>query len=75
MIPISIVRTVIAVCVPIIWAMIASVGVIRTMIAVVTAAVVTAIPAVVCAAVHSAVDARDTERRKRPSQSSLSFVK
>jgi hypothetical protein len=70
MIPISIVRTVIAVRARIIGAMIAAVSTIRMMIA-----VVTAVPAVVCAAVHSALDARDTERRKRPSQLSLSGVK
>ena len=69
MIPISIVWAMIAI--GIIRAMIvAAVGVIRTMIA-----VVTAVPAVICAPIHSPVDARDTEWREGATYSGLGGVK
>jgi hypothetical protein len=69
MIAISVVGTMIAVRV--IRAMIiAAVGVIRTMIA-----VVTAVPTVVCAPIHSPVDARHTEWREGATYSGFGGVK
>jgi hypothetical protein len=77
MIPISIVRTMVAIsivraviAVRMIRAIITAVGVIRTMIA-----VVTAVPTVVCSPIHSPVDARHTERREGTTYSGFGGVK
>jgi hypothetical protein len=61
---VSIVRTMIAVGVRMI-----AIGV-RTMIA-----VVTAVTAIICASIHSAINARDAERREGSPNSSLGGVK
>ena len=73
---IAIVGTMVAV--RIIWAMIA-VSVIRTMISVriirTMIAVIAAVPTVVCAPIHSPVDARDTKWRERATYSGFGGVK
>jgi hypothetical protein len=67
MIPISVVRTMVAISIVRAVIAITAVGVIRTMIAVVTA--------VVCAPIHSPVDARYTERREGATYSGFGGVK